>query len=291
MNNRNNSTKYILIELIAVMFLASAGIFVRRSTLPPINTGLWRMVFSLPFLFLLAKNRIRDISKKDMILAIISGVLMAGDLVFFNMAIVTTSMANTNLLTNMTAFIIVPVSFFLFKEKIPKFYLFGLLISILGVIILVLGKADTSNKMNYVGDLFAVGACLFYSMYILITYKLRDRISSSVILFYSAIGAIVCLIIVSGFTEGLKFPNTRYEVLNILIFALCMQVIGQNLLAYCQGEISVNLSIAITLLQPVLASIYSLIIFNEKMSIQEIIGMIVVIIGVYICKRQYNNVT
>ena len=84
MNNRNNSTKYILIELIAVMFLASAGIFVRRSTLPPINTGLWRMVFSLPFLFLLAKNRIRDISKKDMILAIISGVLMAGDLVFFN---------------------------------------------------------------------------------------------------------------------------------------------------------------------------------------------------------------
>lgn len=128
-------------------------------------------------------------------------------------------------------------------------------------------------------------------MYILITYKLRDRISSSVILFYSAIGAIVCLIIVSGFIEGLKFPNTRYEVLNTLIFALCMQVIGQNLLAYCQGDISVNLSIAITLLQPVLASIYSLIIFNEKMSIQEIIGMIVVIIGVYICKRQYNNAT
>ncbi|MBR1453863.1 MAG: DMT family transporter [Lachnospiraceae bacterium] len=284
---RKNQTKNVLIELIAVLFLASAGIFVRRSTLSPINTGLWRMIFALPFLFILAFKDLMKISGKDIILSIFSGIFLAGDLVFFNLALVNTSMANTNLFTNLTAFIIVPVSHFVFKEQISKNYLIGLFITLAGVALLVLGKNSPSSS-NYIGDLCAVGACIFYSFYMLTTYRLRDRLESSVILFIGAFGTIIALLIVCGIREGLQYPKTLGEFLNLLLFAICMQVIGQNLLAYCQGKISINLSIAITLLQPGIAAIYSFLFFGERLTIMELCGMAVVVTGVYICKRQFS---
>lgn len=284
---RENETKYAFFELLAVCFLATAGIFVRKSTLSPINTGLWRMILAFPFLFILAFKDFRCVDKKDIPLMILSGVFLAGDLVFFNMALVRTSLANTNLLTNMTAFIIVPISYFVFKEKIPKFYLLGLAISILGVVVLVTGKV-TPSRTNYLGDIFAAIACIFYGLYFLSTYKLRDILSSNIILFFGAIGTIIALLLVSFFAEGLQAPNNFPDFLNLLAFAVFVQVIGHNLLAHCQGHLSVNLSSAITLMQPVVAAIYSVLLFGEKLSIKEIIGMIIVIIGVYICKKQYS---
>lgn len=288
MQNRTNKTKDVLLELVAVAFLASAGIFVRGSSLSPVNTGLWRMIIAFPFLLSLGYKDIKNMKLPDIILSLLSGIFLAGDLVFFNNALVTTSMANTNLLTNMTAFIIVPVSYFLFKEKIPKFYFLGLIITLLGVVVLILGKAHPTAS-NYIGDICAVTACMFYSLYILLTYRLRDRISSSAILAIGAIGSIITLLCVAGLREGIQVPTNTKEWINMFLFAICMQVIGQNLLAHCQGKISVNLSIALTLLQPVFAAIYSLILFRESLSIIEIAGMVVVIIGVYICKRQYSN--
>ena len=56
MSNRTNQTRFVFLELLAVAFLASAGIFVRGSSLSPINTGLWRMILALPFLFFLARK-------------------------------------------------------------------------------------------------------------------------------------------------------------------------------------------------------------------------------------------
>lgn len=286
-NVRKNDTKDIFLEILAVCFLASAGLFVRKSALSPINTGLWRIILATPFLFVLSYKELKTLNKKKIFLAFLSGIFLAGDLTFFNLSLVMTSLANTNLLTNLTAFIIVPVSYFIFKEKIPKFYLVGLMITIVGVVILITGKKVPSTS-NYVGDIFAMCACIFYSLFFLVTYRLRNEMSGSLIMFIGAFGTMLVLIFSAFFIEGLQAPKNINDFLILLGFALFMQVIGQNLLAHCQGKISVNLSSVITLMQPVIAAIYSLIFFKETLSIKEIIGIIIVIVGVYICKKQYE---
>ena len=40
---RGNGTRYVLLAVLAVAFLATGGIFVRQSGLSPINTGMYRM--------------------------------------------------------------------------------------------------------------------------------------------------------------------------------------------------------------------------------------------------------
>ncbi len=219
---------------------------------------------------------------------ILCGGCLAGDIIFFNYSLSKTTIANSNLIANLTSFVIVPVSYFIFKEKIPKYYLVGLIIAILGVVILILGKANPS-KSNYIGDLLAGASCIFYSSYLLFSYRLRDKIESSAIMFISSFGSILVLAIAASLNGGIQAPHSYGEFFNLLGLALCMQVIGHTLFGYCQGMVSANLSSAVTLFQPGIAALFSFLAFGEKLTIKEILGMIIVIIGVYICKRQYDT--
>lgn len=287
-NKRDNETKYILLELFAVCFLATGGIFVKLSALSPINTGFYRVLFSLPILFPLSYRNLKKLSLKDVVILIIAGIFLAGDVSLWNLSFSYTSVANSNLLANLTPFTVVPVSYFLFKEKLPKFYLVGAFVTLLGVFVLIGGKINP-DRGNYIGDLLATGASVFYAGFLLISYRLRDRIESSVIMFVSGFGTVITLFVSANVIEGFQVPHGVNELYPLLGLTLCLQVIGHNLLAHCQGKVNVNLSSVVCLFQPVIASIYSFIIFSETISTKEMAGIVIVIFGVYLVKMQYRS--
>ncbi|MGC6177632.1 DMT family transporter [Lacrimispora sp. 38-1] len=285
---RHNKSKDILLELVAVAFLATGGIFVKYSALSPINTGFYRVLFSLPILYPLAYKNLNRLKRKDIIILFLAGVFLAGDISLWNLSFSFTSVANANLLTNLTPLTVIPVSFFLFKEKIPKFFFAGAVITLLGVFILIGGK-NNPNTSNYFGDFLAFCASFFYASFLLISYRLRDRIESSVIMFVSGFGSVTALFISSALIEGFQVPNGINELWPLLGLTLCLQVIGHNLLAHCQGKINVNLSSIICLSQPAIASVYSFLLFSEIISSKEIAGIIIVVAGVYLVKAQYHT--
>lgn len=235
-------------------------------------------MFSIPILFPLAYKNLKYISKKDVVILIFAGVFLAGDVALWNLSFKYTSVANANLLANLTPFTVIPVSYFLFKEKITKFFFVGAGIALVGIFILIGGKINP-NTSNYVGDLLAFCASFFYACFLLISYKLRDRIASSVIMFISAFGSAFTLFITSLSVEGIQIPYGINELIPLVGLTLFLQVIGHNLLAHCQGKINVNLSSIICLSQPAIASIYSFLIFSETISAKEVIGIIIVMMG------------
>ncbi|MBP1045551.1 DMT family transporter [Enterococcus sp. BWM-S5] len=288
MKNRENRTGYILLELGAVAFLATGGIFVKFSQLAPINTGFYRVLFSLPLLLMFVYKELKYVSKKDWLLLIFAGVFLAGDIALWNLSFTYTTVANANLLTNLTPFTVVPLSYIFFKEKIPRFFLVGAGITLLGVLLLIGGKAVPAPE-NYFGDFLALCASFFYAGFLLICYHLRDRLTSSVIMFISGIGTTAALFLTAGVTEGIQIPLTFADLWPLLGLTIFLQVIGHNLLAHCQGKINVNLSSIICLAQPALASIYSFFFFGESITLKEMAGIAVVILGVYLVKAQYTK--
>ena len=287
---RNNETKDVLLELVAVAFLATGGIFVKLSALPPINTGFYRVLFSIPLLLPLAFKGLKTLRKKDILILFLAGCFLAGDVALWNLSFSYTSVANANLLTNLTPFTVIPISYFLFREKIPKFFLLGAVITMSGVFVLLGGKINPIES-NYLGDFLAFCASFFYASFILISYRLRDRYESSVIMFASGFGSALTLGGVAMLTEGIQIPHGMGELWPLLGLTLCLQVIGHNLLAHCQGRLNVNLSAIICLCQPVIASVYSFIIFSEMLSVKEVIGIMIVMVGVYLVKVQYSNLS
>lgn len=142
---------------------------------------------------------------------------------------------------------------------------------------------------DYFGDFLAFGASFFYASFLLISYRLRDKIESSVIMFVSGFGSAFALFAMSLFAEGIQVPHGAGEILPLLGLTLCLQVIGHNLLAHCQGKVNVNLSSIVCLSQPAIASVYSFFIFSETISAKEMFGIVIVIAGVYLVKAQYSG--
>ena len=284
---RNTATKYVLLALLAVAFLATGGIFVKQSGLGPINTGFYRMLFSIPLLWPLAYGRLHSLTRGQVALLIVAGLFLAGDVALWNTAFGYTTVANANLLTNLTPFTVIPVSYFLFHERLPRLFLPGAAVTLAGVLLLMGGKASPVPD-NYFGDFLALAAAFFYAGFLLIAYRLRDSIESSVIMFVSAFGGLVGLFGASLAVEGLQVPQGWSDIWPILALTLCVQVVGHNLLTHCQGKLSVNLSSVICLSQPAIAAVYSWAVFSEQLSKLEILGIVVVMAGVYIVKKQYS---
>ena len=245
---RQNQTNYILLELVAVAFLATGGIFIRLCEIDPIGCGFYRLFFSLPFLYPFARKEFHLLSKKDVLILLLSGIFFATDIALAYVAFEMTSVANVNILCTLTPLTIVPVTAFLFKEKIPKFYLVGALIAIVGVILLVCGKTAPTES-NYLGDVLALASSVFYAGFLLISYKLRERVSGSTILFVTGIGSSIVLFLYSSIIEGFRLPTSFRDFFLVFGLSIFMQVIGQGLLAHCQGKINVNVSSIVGLMQ------------------------------------------
>lgn len=288
MLERTNQTKYIFLELLAVAFLATGGIFVKLSALGPVNTGFYRVLFSLPILFPFVYKDLKKMAKKDILILLIAGAFLAGDVSLWNLSFRYTSVANANLLANLTPFTVIPISFFVFKEKVPKLFWLGLGATLLGVFVLIGGKVNPVAG-NYFGDLLALCTSFFYAGFLLISYRMRDHVKSTVIMFVSGIGSAVTLLASASSIEGVQVPLKLQELWPILGLTFCLQLIGHNLLTHCQGKVSINLSSIICLSQPAIASIYSFIIFSETISMKEILGIAIVIAGVYLVKLQYTQ--
>lgn len=288
-NNRCNSAKYIFLIFLAICFLATGGIFVKLSPLPPINTGFYRVLFSIPMLLpFIKKSDLQSLSYKQVVTIVLAGAFLAGDLTFWNSSFSYTTVANSNLLVNLTPFTVIPVSYFLFKEKMTPKFLLGGLVTLLGVFVLMANKVTVSPE-RLLGDSMSLGASVFYAMFMITVYKLRDTVKSNVIMFLSAFGTFLVLAAVIFFTEGFYVPKNFEELWPLLALALVSQILGQGLLAYCLGKVNASLSSLITLSQPVVAALYAWVIFQEHLNLQSIIAIIITLTGVYLAKTQTSN--
>lgn len=286
---RNNETKYVLLIFVAIAFLATGGIFVKLSAFPPIATGFYRILFSIPLLLPFVwketqRTRKQASGKKDVRLMLVAGIFLAFDLILWNTSFHLTTVANGNLLANLVPLTIIPVSYFVFKESISREFFIGAAVTFLGVFILMAGKIHPSPQ-NFLGDFLAFTTSIFYALFLLTVYKVRDRVNAMVIMFVSAFGSVAVLLIAMLWLEGVFIPKTFMEFYPLIGLALVSQIMGQGLLSFTLGKVRANLSSLIVLSQPVIAAVYSFFIFGEKLSSIEMLGIAVVLGGIYLAKK------
>ncbi len=167
-----NYNKKLFLAVIAICFLATGGIFVKLSNLPPINTALYRVLFSIPILYPLVKNELPAIELKTKMVLLLAGIFLALDLILWNISFHLTTVANANLYANLVPFTIIPIAYFVFKERFKKKFFLGAAICIIGVILLSSGKIKPTFD-NYQGDILAFLTSIFYALFLLVVYKVR----------------------------------------------------------------------------------------------------------------------
>ncbi len=281
---RSNEIKYVLINFLAICLLATGGILVKESYLPPVATGFYRVIFAIPLLLPIVYKNLKGVGKRDVLLILIAGASLGIDLILWNTCFFYTTVANGTLFTNLVSLTMIPASYFIFKEKIPPKFFIGVFVTLLGAVVLLNGKVNPTAD-SFFGDFLSFSASFFYAGFLLIVYRIRDRVDAFTIMFISSFGTAITMFIAMLVMEGCLYPATVRALLPILGLTIFSQILGQGLISYCLGKIRAILASVVMLMQPLVAAIYAFAIIGEKLSMVEVTGIVVTLTGIYIAKK------
>lgn len=213
---------------------------------------------------------------------LISVVLTIAD-GFFYFGLGKVSAVNGVLVSHMQPIFIVLFGYFLLREKLTKFDYVGILVMLFSALLVTTKTFDNllALKFGSSGDFLILTAACIWGLCAVLTKKYLSKISAAHIVFYRFITAFVLLFIYIFSTSQLATPNNYQLILGV--------VVGIGIILYYEGfqRIKAAQVSALELASPFFAAILGFLILRETVTIFQIIGILLMFLGVYfLAKRE-----
>ncbi len=276
--------RYAFAALLAANLVLAAGPWmVRLADVGPVAAGFWRLFLALPFLLWLGwrQNRGRPFPGWPIVAAIlVGGLFFAADLASWHEGILRTKLANATLFGNFAAFLFAIYGFILLRRLPARAQLAALVLAALGTALL-LGSSFEISPQNLSGDLFALLAGLFYTIYLIAIDRARQVMPPiPVLAIATAAGAIPILALALLLGEDV-IPS---DWTPLVLLALSSQVIGQGLLVYAMGHLSPIIVGLCFLTQPVAAALIGWLAYDEGMTVSDGTGALLICIALVLIR-------
>jgi len=266
--------------VIGILCISFSPIFVKLAGVAPIGAAFYRVLVAWLCLvpYCIAKNKLK-VSKKQLLIAMIAGIVFASDVAVWNISLLKISATVSTLIANLAPVWVGLFSFLLFKKRSGILFWIGTLIALTGMVILVGYQHILHLELN-AGILLAILASLFYAIYIMITKNIMAGIDVFTFMFYSMLSASAFLLLVNGFM-GSSLIHYSLRVWACFI--------GMGVICQLTGWLTINYSlrylestkVSISLLsQTVFAGLLAVFLLKETLDANEIIGSIVVLAGI-----------
>lgn len=274
--------------LVGAACIAFSPIFVRLSEAGPTATAFWRCALAVPAL-LLWLHRVQPmeepaLSGADRSYLALAGVFIACDLGVWHLSIQYTSVANSTLLANIAPLFVTLGGFLLFRERFTRLFLLGLALAIVGAGTLM-GESLALSPATFVGDLLGVLTAVFYAGYILTVGRLRARLSTRTVMFWTTLTGAVLLWPVALASDEQILPDSAAGWITLLALALISQALGQGLIAFALAHLPAAFSSVSLLFQPVLAALLAWGLFAEALGAVQGAGALAVLAGIALARR------
>lgn len=279
--------------LLGAIAIGASPIFVRLSELGPFATAFWRVALALPLLFAWAHwasrtesrtGRPRRLTAGDMGALVLAGVLFAGDLTFWHLSILNTSVANATLFANFSPVIVTIGAWFLLGERVGAGFVLGLITAMAGAVLL-LGDSFALKPDHLAGDIYGLITAFFFGSYVLAVRSLRHRMSAARLMMGSGLVTAAVLLAVALIAGETLWPLTLEGWLVLAGLAWVSHAGGQGLLAFALGHLPAGLSALVILIEPVAAALLGWLILSESLSAWQALGGTVVLAGVVLAQR------
>ena len=214
------------------------------------------------------------------------GILFAGDLATWHIALEYTSAASSTLLANLQAVIVGLVGWLFLKERLKGIFPIGAALALAGVAVLITNAPDEvePGRNPLKGDLLSVVTACFYASYILSIKHLRRRYSVITIMTTASAASSVCLLLVALAVGDQMLSRTSggwWALLGMGLVAHCM---GQGLIAYALAKLPASFSAVSLLLQPVAVAVFGWLLLSEALSVMQMIAGMLVLTGIYLAR-------
>ncbi len=281
----------LLVGIISVSF---ASIFIRLADAPALVIGAYRLTIAslvlTPIVWSKVRRELLSLSHRDLGLAILSGLFLGAHFATWITSLQYTSVAASVVLVSTSPLFVGIASHFLYGEKLSSMKILGIFLAIAGASIIGIGGFEVSLGALW-GDILALLGAIAVSGYFLIGKGLRQRLSILAYIYPTYWTAAVFLILAS-IIAGHSFTGyTPQTYLMFLLLALVPQILGHSSFNWALRYLSSTLVTVATLGEPVGATILAYLILRESPLPMELIGGIIVLVGIFIVSRQEERIT
>lgn len=273
--------------VIGAFAMGASPIFVRLADVGPYASAFWRCFLALPFLAIWALSEpgtTRAMFSTDRAV-VLSGLFFAGDLFFWHLAILATTVANATFLATMAPVWVAFGAWLVFREKLSRDNFMGLALCLLGGAALI-GQSYSFAPERLLGDSYALMTSVFFGLYLLAISNARTRlkIGAGSLAFMSAAITAACMFVIAMLFETKFMPQTADGWITLVSLALISQVLGQGLLAVALGKLPATFSSLVIFLEAVGAAALGWLVLNEALSPLQLAGGALILFGIWVAR-------
>ncbi len=290
-SSQTTDIKNLLTLAFGAVCISFAPVFVKylyQQDMGPVTIAFWRTFLGAIILFGWGWITRRQMKLSWVVLkwAIVGGFLFYLDLFAWHYSIIYIGAGMATILGNTQVFATAILGYLLFKEKLSLKFFIAAITAIFGVTLLVGIGSEIEFTSDYTkGIIFGLLTGLFYAHYI-ITLKhagQKKECPGFVCLMAWASLSTAFFFCISMFTFETVYLPSGYQAWMLAIgLGLTSQAVGWRAISKALPNLPVSHSGLILLLQPVLATLWGYLLFDEFLVLLQLVGAMITLTAIYV---------
>jgi drug/metabolite transporter (DMT)-like permease len=266
-----------------ILCISIFPILVKLRLTPGLISAFYRMAISLSLLlpYVLFTKKLILPNNKNLILGVLCGVLFASDVAVWNIAIQNSSATQASLLVNLAPLWVGIISYVFLNTKPATNFWIGTTVALFGMAMLVGFKFFLELDFD-TAFILAVLAGVLYSIYLLVSKKVLSQMDVLSFMTISLLSSSVFLGVVCALLDEPFFGFSDTGWLVLFIQAVVCQLTAWLSISYATQHMRTT-RVSLSLLgQAVLTSVLAWFFLDEKITLNMIIGGLILLLGIRI---------
>ena len=264
-------------------------VFVRfaAADVGPFASAFWRVFLALPVLY--AWMRLEEArgpvpARRGLSRAtILAGLAFAGDLFFWHLSILNTTVANATFFACTAPIFVILVAWLVQRKQIAGATVAGLALCVAGGVSLI-GQSLEIAPGRILGDLYGVATAFFFGVYFIAVERAREGKGAGRVSFELTVVTAAALFVVALALETRLLPQTWNGVAALLAMAWISHAGGQGLLSVALGRLPAVFSSLVIFLEAIVGAGMGWLVLNERVTAIQLAGGALILFGIWVAR-------
>jgi len=285
LNGRSN--RFARTRLAAGAFMISfSGVWVKVCHVTPTASAFYRVLFGGLFLFVAAliNREIRWPGRRHVMIGLLCGLFFTIDLICYHYSIHYIGPGLGTILPNFQVFLLALIGAMFLKEKVRLIALISIPIAFAGLFLIVGIDWNRLDRLYKLGIYIGLSAAVFYALFLLSLRRLQaeqgGRSIFYVLMMVSLVTAALIALELKRTGDSFKIADWQ-SFWSLLALGMFSQALGWVLITNALPHVRASLSGLILLLQPALAFVWDVLLFQRPAGMLNWIGVTIVLAAIY----------
>ena len=282
---RTLSGRPTLAAVAGALCIAFSGILVRLADVSPDTAAVFRCLYALPVLGVLAvreRRRFGPRTPRERTLAIVAGAFFALDLMFWHRSIEAVGAGLATVLGNLQVVLVALVAWMLLGERPGARLVAAIPVAIVGIV-LISGVLEEGafGEDPVLGVVFGGLTALAYTVFLLVLRRGNADLRRPAGPLFDATATATVVASVGGWALGTLDPWPGWPAQGwLIVLALTAQVAGWLLISVSLPRLPAAITSVLLTIQPVGAVLLAMVLLDETPSALQLVGVALVLAGV-----------